>query len=581
MNEKQPASINTQHKRWRLICDLLDESSESYSDRVLFKDASGKTITYSETRTAVDNLAMGLILSGLSKGDRVGLLGERNSSDWCISYLSILRIGAVVVPLDSGLKTDELASMLADCGASGIICYGKAVETLKKIRQQVNSLETIIAFDTGRSYGVSTVADLITKGEGQTIKFPTVDPDDLAVLIYTSGTTGKPKGVMLSNRNIVSDIVAVHNTLHFVPEDVFLSVLPLHHTLECTCGFLTPMSKGCKIVFARSYKSSELLEDLRDNRISIMCSVPLIFEKMYLGFQRKVSKISTLRRLMFKVLFRLSAIGLKRYSYWGRSLFRSTRKRAGIDSIRMFVSGGAALPFEVGQFFNALGIVTLQGYGLSETSPALSITPEEKNKIDSIGPPFTGVEMRIDNPDAYGNGEIVAKGPMVMLGYYNNQVATDEVLRDGWFFTGDIGHVDEDGYFHITGRSKNVIVSAAGKNIYPEEIEARLNLSDYILESLVLGRKAPGSNVEDVIAVIVPDQEFISQDANSTGQAAAPSVEEIISSEVKSVSMSLADFKRIKKFYIRTEELPKTSTRKIMRSLKIDADGNLILMQRV
>jgi long-chain acyl-CoA synthetase len=247
----------------------------------------------------------------------------------------------------------------------------------------------------------------------------------------------------------------------------------------------------------------------------------------------------------------------------------------------MFVSGGAALPIEVGRFFNALGIPMMQGYGLSETSPVLSVNPEERNKLDSIGPPLNGVEMRIDNPDVYGNGEIVVKGPMVMLGYYNDPAATADVLQDGWFFTGDIGHMDEDGYFHITGRSKNVIVSAAGKNIYPEEIEARLNLSPYILESLVLGRKSPDSNGEDVIAVVVPDREFIPPENGPDGQPTERKIEEIVSSEVKAVSMNLADFKRIKKFYIRNEELPKTSTRKLIRTLSIDSEGNLIQQRRV
>jgi long-chain acyl-CoA synthetase len=559
---------------WRLICDLLDSSANRFPDRILFKDGSGRTATYFEAKELVDDLARGLVLEGLAAGDKIGLLGERNSSDWCISYLAILRIGAVVVPLDPSLKAGELATMLGDCEASGIISSGKIVEMLKKIRNDITSLERIVALDRTGSFGVPLIGDLIGKGRGQNIRFPDVDPDSLAILLYTSGTTGKPKGVMLSHSNTISDIRAIHKRLDFSIDDVVLSILPLHHTFECTCGFLNSMSLGSKVVFARSYKSSELVEDMRDNGVTYMCGVPLLYEKMYLSFKRKIAKSPVLKRSLFRTLFSISSYGQKRHWNWGRGLFKSMRDKAGMGSLRMLVSGGAALPIEVSRFFGAIGIPMLQGYGLSETSPVLSVSPIELNKFDSIGPPLDGVEVRIDNPDQHGIGEIVVNGPMVMLGYYKNDAATAAVLRQGWFFTGDVGRVDSDGYMYITGRSKNVIVSAAGKNIYPEEIEDLLNKSPYILESLVLGRKAPSSNVEDVTAVIVPDH-----DAMTTAEQR--SVEDIIQGEVTSVCSRLADFKRIKKYYIRDEEFPKTSTRKIKRCLEIDGSGNLFEKKKV
>ncbi len=563
---------------WQFITDLLDTSADDFSENILFKDTSGKTTTYATARAMTIDLARGLVLSGVAAGDRVGLTGERNSSEWCISYLAILRMGGVVVPLDSGLKDNELKSMLQDCSATCVICSGGQVETFKRIRKDLPSLETVVATESSGSFGAPKIADLLEKGRGQDIRFPAMEPDRLAVLIYTSGTTGKPKGVMLSHRNIISDVAAVHKTLRFVPDDVFLSILPLHHTFECTCGFLLPMSRGCSIVYARSYKSTEILEDLRDNCVTIMCGVPLLFEKMYIGFKRKINRSSALNRLIFRLLFWVSSRGLRKFSYRGRTLFASLRKKAGLTKLRMFVSGGAALPHVVGEFFNAIGIYLVQGYGLTETSPVLSVNPLERNKFESIGLPLSGVEMKIDNPDDKGMGEIIVRGAMVMMGYYNNPESTDEVLRDGWFFTGDIGRVDDDGYFYIAGRSKNVIVSASGKNIYPEEIEALLDQSPYILESLVLGKKLPDSNAEDVIAIIVPDQEFISQ-FESNGDAS--STDEIIRAEVMSVCSRLADFKRIKKYYIRTEELPKTSTRKIRRSLEIDDKGNLLEKSRI
>jgi len=567
--------------RIRHIYGLLEQSAQDYHDRTLFKDASGKTTNYRDAVSMMHALARGLLLSGLTTGDRIALYGERNSSSWCISYLAILRMGGVVVPLDPGLKKSELESLLTDCGASGVICSGSKVEDFKQLRQEIEAFETIISLDSGSSFGVTSNDELIRKAERENIKLTDSDPEKLAILIYTSGTTGKPKGVMLSHWNIVSDILAVHQTLEFYPEDVFLSILPLHHTFECTAGFLTPMSKGCSIIFARSLKSAEIVEDMRENKATIMCGVPLVFEKMHISFKRKIGKSSVFNKWLFKTLYSISKFGLNRHSYWGRTLFGSLRRKAGVDKLRMLVSGGAALAYDVGEFFNAIGLTLVQGYGLSETSPVLSVNPVERNKWESIGPPLTGVDMHIDNPDSSGVGEIVARGPMVMLGYYNDDEATNAVLQNGWFFTGDIGQMDDEGYFHITGRSKNVIVSAAGKNVYPEEIEMLLNASPYILESLVLGRRQKNSAAEDVTAVIVPDRDFIMQHEDLEGHEEMRSAEDLIEREVKTVCAHLADFKRIKKYYIRQEELPKTTTRKVKRFLELDNYGNLVERQRV
>jgi long-chain acyl-CoA synthetase len=567
--------------QWTHIYDLLDSSCERFGDKALFKSANGKEISYDEARSRSVDLAKGLILSGLRAGDNIAIASDRSSAEWCLCYLAILRMGAVVVPLDPGLKSEELKSMLADCEASAVICSTTLIETFKNVRIEVPSIDALLATDSSGSYGVPDVADLIEKGTGKDIRFPERDPENIAVLIYTSGTTGNPKGVMLSEANIVSDIEAVHQTLTFVPQDTFLSVLPLHHTFECSCGFLCPMSKGCRIVFARSYKSGELLEDIRINRVTIMCGVPLMYEKMWLTFKRRIARSGAVSRVLFKILFAVSYYGFARNHYWGIRLFRSLRVRAGMDSVRLFVSGGAALPPTVGRFFNVLGIPLVQGYGLSETSPVLSVTPVEKNVVESIGPPLTGVDMRIDDPDDQGLGEIVVRGPMVMLGYYQNEEATSQVIQGGWFFTGDVGKADEQNYFYITGRSRNIIVSAAGKNIYPEEIESLLDQSPFILESIVLGSKTQGSNAEEVTAVVVPDMEYFDsmeqqQDADHPIDLALA-----LAGEVRTVSARLAEFKRIKRHYVRMQPLPRTTSRKLKRSIEIDDDGELVERRRV
>jgi long-chain acyl-CoA synthetase len=581
MKKNSYKNSHPRHNNWKLINDLLNSSAEKYPDKIVFKDSSGRTTTYDSARQSVDNLAHGLVSVGIRAGDKIGLLGEHNCSDWCISYLAILRIGAVVVPLDPSLKIGELVALLSNCEASGIISSVKAIEDLQSIKGDIPSLKHIILLDQEKSQSASSLGNLIDKGKEQTHSFPQVEPGSMAVLIYTSGTTGKPKGVMLSHTNIVTNIMAVHKRLHFNNTDVTLSILPLHHTFECTCGFLNSVALGLTVVFARSYKSNELLEDIRDNNVSFMCGVPLLYEKMYLGFKRKIAKSPILKRMFFKTFNTAASFGLKLNQLWGTALFRSLRTKAGLSSLRMLISGGAALPVKVSHFFNTIGIPMLQGYGLSETSPVIAVNSVEQNKLSSIGRPLDGVEVQIDRPDPHGRGEIVVKGPMIMLGYYKDDDETSKVLKDGWFSTGDIGRIDSDGYMYITGRSKNVIVSSAGKNIHPEEIEVLLNESPYILESLVLGRKVPDSTAEDIIAVIVPDREIIQQEQESGRLKDQISLNDIIQTEVTSVCSRLADFKRIKKHYICYEELPKTTTRKIKRSLEIDADGNLFEKKRI
>jgi len=575
MDSNYNASEKSFAKDSELICDLLDTASKALPDKILFKDSSGQTVGYGEAKQLVDSMAGGLSLEGFQAGDRVCLIGEQNNSDWCISYLAILKIGAVVVPLDPGLKIGELLILLKDCEASGIIAGGRTIDRFTRLQAEVPSLRKMFLLSRDASSDIPSLRDLIAGGQGQTINPPRVDPDSLAILIYTSGTTGKPKGVMLSHTNIISDLRAIHKRLAFNSDDVVLSILPLYHTFECTCGFLNSISLGLTIVFARSYKSNELLEDIRTNKVSYMCGVPLLYEKMYYGFKRKIAKSSFIKRGIFKTLFSISTLGRKLNRHWDKRLYRSTREKAGLESLRLLISGGAALPHEVSRFFNTIGIALMQGYGLSETSPVLSVNSPEQIKLESIGKPLDDVEVRIDKTDSEEEGEIIVRGPMVMLGYYRNASETVKVLRDGWFYTGDIGRMDKDGFLYITGRSKNVIVSAAGKNIHPEEIETLLNESVYIKESLVLGRKNAGSNVEEVAAVIVPDTETLDQIGDTGSHKERRSLSDIIQAEVNSVCSRLADYKRIKKHYICYEELPKTTTKKIKRCLEIDEHGNL------
>ncbi len=559
-----------------LISDLLDQAAEALPEKTLFKDSSGRTISYGQAKQIVDDLAIGLCLEGYKTGDRICLIGTKNSSNWCICYLAILKIGAVVVPLDSSLKVEELAILLKDCEASGVISSDSKLNSFERLKPDLPSLKNIFLLDCFGSNRSSSLYHLIVRGQSQTTTYPHINPKSLAVLIYTSGTTGRPKGVMLSHENIISDLKAIQKRLIFSTNDVILSVMPLHHTFECTCGFLNSISLGLKIVFARSYKSNQLLEDIRENEVSYMCAVPLLYEKMYRSMKRKINNSRWARKLIFAILFSVSRLGRRFNHNWGKRVFRSLRKNVGIDSLHMLVSGGTALPKNVSHFFDALGIPLLQGYGLSETSPVISVNSPQHNRFASVGKPLESVEVRIEKTNEDLEGEIIVRGPMVMLGYYNNGYDTAKVLANEWFFTGDLGYLDKDGFLYITGRSKNVIVSAAGKNIHPEEIEALLCESSYILEALVLGRKIRDSNIEEITAVIVPDTGAIQGVQGYEPSSKKQLIGDIIQAEVSSVCSRLADFKRIEKYYICQDGLPKTTTNKLKRCLEIDENGRLI-----
>ena len=386
--------------------------------------------------------------------------------------------------------------------------------------------------------------------------------NEIAVIIYTSGTTGAPKTVELTHKNLLANLDGIGRSLRFGKNDVFLSVLPLYHTFEATCGFLTPLMCGASIVYARSFKSKEILEDISRNRITVMCGMPLLYEKMFHSFQRKIASASFLRIILFKSMYTLSSILWKCGIKVGRKLFNSIRKKFGMDSIRMFVSGGAAIPPSIVRFFNLIGFYFMQGYGMTETSPVISVNRPDSIKFGSVGPPLDNVDVRINSPDLKGIGEILVRGDNVTPGYRDNPGATSELLQDGWLYTGDIGCL-KDGHLWITGRCKSLIVSTSGKNIYPEELEEKLVEYGIILEVVVFGRKKQGKQGEEVRAVIVPDLEVVSSDCQSKlGQPDEDKIRQTVSEVVADVNSRIAAYKRISAFEMQFEELEKTSTQK-------------------
>ncbi len=553
------------------IPQMVERSAGLYSGRpaLTAREKDGdRTISYGQLLEEVKAVARGLLSLGLKKGDRVAILGP-NSPEWAKAYLASGFAGCINVPIDSLLSDNEKQQLIAKADVKAAFVAPRFLDVLQDLPRGFPSPKFIISLEwpsVDRGPEVMSLDELKARaGDHKKKEFPKVSREDIAAIIFTSGTTGIPKGVMLTHWNIVSDCMACSMAVD-IGQERFLSVLPMHHTFECTAGFLLPIFCGCHITYARSLKSRYIMEDLRSCRATVMLGVPLLFQKMKEGIERAVEKAPTARRLMFKTMWKMVLAAERAGNpHLGKVLFRSLRKKAGLDTIRYFVSGGAALPSFIPTFFRRLGLDIIQGYGLTESSPVLTINPLDKPKNESVGPPLPGTEVKVVNADSQGVGELAFRGPMIMKGYVNDPEATRQVLdEEGWLYTGDLGLVDEEGYVHICGRAKNVIVTSAGKNVYPEEIEALLNRSDIILESMVYGKQVE-SGGEEVWAVIVPDFEVLAQ----RGKKALDDkvLATMVDREVREVNRLLAPYKRIKSFHIINEELPKTSTKKIKRHL--------------
>jgi long-chain acyl-CoA synthetase len=390
---------------------------------------------------------------------------------------------------------------------------------------------------------------------------------DLAVLIFTSGTTGQAKGVMLSHSNLLHNVEAVARTFEFGPGDRLLSVLPLHHTFESTGGMLCPLRMGASVAYARGLNSKELREDLRSSGATILLGVPLLYEKLLAAIDRGISDAPLPRRLLARTLLGVSrAVRVTTGVRAGGRLLRPLREASGLGRIRMFVCGAAPLPKEVFWGFIDIGWPVLEGYGLTECSPVVAADHPGRPRPGAVGWPIVGVDVRIQDPDADGNGEILVRGPNVMLGYFGNAAATADVVRDGWFYTGDLGRIEKDGRLKITGRLKNMIATAAGKKIYPEEIEAHLANCPLILEVVVTGGRDARGDREEVHAHVFPNYPALEQLAATTHRNFDDAfVEATLRAEVEARCQQLALYKRVKRVIVRRQEFPKTTTGKIRR----------------
>ena len=519
--------------------ELIKYSAEKFADNIAFKikkkDEKGKTfydeVTYTRLSADIEHLARCLMNHHLA-GERIAVIGK-NSYEWVVSFVAVTACGGVIVPLDRGLLDFEIEEQLSRSQAVAIF-YGEAFK--ERLAEKTDIIK--VCMDD------SEFADMLAEGAAADNKEAyeniQIDVNVMSILLFTSGTTSASKAVMLSQYNVVENVIGLRKWETLYPTDVNMALLPFHHTFGMvqTLFFL---SEGMCNVFCEGLRVGKCLTEYG---VSVFVGVPRVLDEMYLTISRKLEAQGMVKKVNFAL--KLSRVLMKIGIDVRRKLFAKIIDALG-GKLRFIIVGAAPATPEVLRWFNDIGVLSVQGYGLTETSPVISAENENHMREGSVGLTLPGVEARIVNPDENGIGEIVAKGPNVMLGYYNDQAQTDEVIRDGWFYTGDLGRIDKDGYIFISGRKKNVIVLSNGKNVFPEEIEALVSQCDAIKECIVYGEG------DDILLKVVRDKSF---DGDCDKE---------IENHVKSVNEKLIYYKQIKSYVITDEEMEKTTTGKIKR----------------
>lgn len=556
--------------------EMLNSSAEIYGKKAAFLVKSNDSPnygpkSYEQFKADVDALGTALVNLGL-KGGKIVIIGE-NRYEWSVSYLAVVNGTGIAVPLDKELPGHEIKNLIERSAADAIIYSGNVKQHIENVANSSTKHRFYIGMDSDVNEGtflsykslMEKGRNLLKDGNRDFIE-ALIDENVMSMLLFTSGTTEKSKAVMLSHKNISENLMHMCSMLYIDEKDVFLSVLPLHHTYECTCGFLCQIYRGCTIAYCEGLR--HIVKNLKESKCTVMNGVPLIYESMYKQILNQAAKKKG-GKVKLKIGLCLSNTLRKVKVDVRHKLFAEIHEALG-GHLRLFISGAAGIDPQVAKGFRDIGIELVQGYGLTECSPIVALNRNCLYKDEAAGLPLPNLKVEIHNPDNEGIGEIKCKGSSVMLGYYENPEATQAVLKDGWFYTGDLGFIDKDGFVHITGRKKNVIVTKNGKNIFPEEIETLLNRSAYIKESLIYGKVDSNGDVL-VCAKIVPNHEKIEEDQkNNTAPGSTP--EEIIGKEVKRVNKELVHYKYIKEFMLQETEFIKTTTRKIKRHEELKSE---------
>lgn len=552
-------------QKFENLKQMINHTKETYGSYPAFKFKMNdvmKTMSYDEYIDEINALGTALISIGL-KDKKIGVISE-NRYEWEEAYLSIVCGTGIVVPLDKALPENEIFNLIERSEMEAIFYSSKYDEIMKKaIDKGIGKVKFFISMNNEEKDGkIYSQKELVNLGKGlikngaRSFIDAEIDNEAMSIMLFTSGTTSTSKAVQLSHKNICANIYDISSVFDVKKEDTFLSFLPLHHVFECTVGFLYPVSVGASIAFCSGIR--HIAENLKDYQISVMISVPVLFESMYKKVMKSIEEKGKMGTLKFGM--KLSKVT----GFFGidirRKLFKEIHESLG-GKLRLFVAGAAAFDPEIEKGFNNLGIDTYQGYGLTETSPVVAAEHKTCIKQGSIGQAFPSLEVKIIEPNELGIGELAVRGPSVMIGYYNH-IETG-ITEDGWFKTGDLAYIDKDGYIFITGRKKSVIVLKNGKNVYPEEIESLINKIPGVKESFVFGR--PDKDDEASLklgAEIVYDKDVIKQEY---GLEDLEEIRKKLWEKVKEINRKMPTYKYIKEMILTEEELIKTTTLKIKR----------------
>lgn len=561
------------YRESRPVTDLkhmIETSAELYGDNTAFmyKEKSSdpyKTITYKEMLEKVNGLGTSLISKDL-KDKRIAVIGE-NCYQWAVSYLAAVCGTGTIVPLDKELSAADLKNLVVKADVECVIFAKKYEDLFKEMMESGDTkLRVLINFNSdAEKDGVLSWNQVVAEGKAMVEMGDTsfteaeIVNDEMRIILFTSGTTGASKGVMLSHKNIAANLMMAPTVLKVHPWDIFFSVLPLHHTYECTCGFLMPLYKGAAIAYCQGLKY--ILKNLQEFKPTMFLGVPAIFENLYKGIWkniRKQGKEDTIKKII-KINNKTKKIGLD----LGKIFFKKITEVFG-GRMRMMICGGAAINPDVLNGIRDFGISAVQGYGLTECSPLGALNPDTAPNPASIGVAFPAGKIKAVDFNEEGIGELCLYGDNVMMGYYQMPEATAEVIdSEGWFHTGDLGYVDDSGYAFITGRKKNVIITKNGKNVYPEELEYLLSNCPYVQESFVFSQDTEHSDDTTIVAAIKADTEMVEE---KLGKGfAAEDLKKLIWEEVDKINADAPFYRKIKKVIIRDRDFVKNTSNKLVR----------------
>ena len=551
--------------------DMLNKTGKLYADRPAYKikveEGKYQTYTHKEVRDMINALGTSLINLGL-KGKRIAVIGE-NRYEWEIAYLSIVCGTGIVVPLDKSLPANELELLIERSDIEAIFYTKKYSDIIQNIKfSEKNKLKHLISMDNDENFeGIYSQKELIRKGKklieegNKEFLNAQINPKEMSIMLFTSGTTSKSKVVALSHENICTNLMDIGSVLDVTQEDVFLSVLPIHHVFECTVGFLFSLYKGAETVFCAGLR--HIVENLNEYHVTVMACVPGIYERIFMMIRKKLEKQGKLEEILE------NEEKYKNFSMQKKKeVFKEIHNMLG-GKIKLLISGAAALDKTIEERYRLLGLNLVQGYGLTETSPVVAVGTNKNYKLGSIGKTVPSVEAKLVDVNDDRIGELVVKGPSVMLGYYENEKVNVKSLQDGWFYTGDLAKIDEEGYIFICGRKKSVIVLKNGKNIFPEEMENLVNKIEGIKESFIFGRIQ--SNDENNIKInvkIVFDRDVI-KDVYKVEKD--EDIYKVLSKKIKEVNQTMPSYKAIRGIMLTEEPLIRTTTNKIKRQENLDA----------